>query len=71
MTNSESEAFWQEVHDSVEKLRADTVAWEQYQVEIALLEGSAADGLEDEKPYYTREQEEAIRAGQARRMKLS
>lgn len=62
----EREKFWQGVHDSVERLRADPVAWKEYQDEAALFEGGAMDGLEDEEPYYTPEEEEAIRAEHAR-----
>lgn len=62
----EDDKFWRDVHDSVEKLRADPVAWKEYQDEVALFEGGAWDGLEDEEPYYTSEEEEAIRAKHAR-----
>ena len=58
----EREAFWRAVNASVERLRADPVAWQEYKAEIALLEGGSMDGLEDEEPYFTPEEVEAIRA---------
>ncbi|MDQ3525540.1 MAG: hypothetical protein M3451_10885 [Chloroflexota bacterium] len=58
--------FWQQAHDSVERLRADPIAWQEYKEEVALFEGGAWDGLEDEDPYYTPEEEDAIRAEHAR-----
>ncbi len=39
----EREKFWREANDAVERLRADPVAWEEYQDEVALLEGGALD----------------------------
>lgn len=62
----EREKFWRDVNDSVERLRADPAAWKAYQDEIALFEGGSMDGLEGEEPYYTPEEEEAIRAEHAR-----
>jgi hypothetical protein len=66
MTNDEQDAFWRDVNDAIEKLRADPVAWKDYLDEVALFEGGSWDGLEDEEPYYTREEEGAIRAEHAR-----
>ena len=66
ITHYEREKFWQQVHTSVERLRADPRAWKEYQDEVAMFEGGAMDGLEDEEPYYTTEVEEAIRAEYAR-----
>jgi hypothetical protein len=62
----EREEFWREVHDSVNRLRKDPVAWKSYKDEIALLEGGSMDGLEDEEPWFTPEEEEEIRAEAAR-----
>ncbi len=62
----EQDKFWREAHDAVERLRADPVAWKKYQDEIALFEGGSMDGLKDEDPYYSPEEEEAIRAEHAR-----
>ena len=41
-------------------LRADPVAWQEYQDEIRLLEGGSMDGLEAEEPYYTAAEVEEI-----------
>jgi hypothetical protein len=60
------EQFWREANASVERLRADPVAWKDYKDEIALFEGGSMDGLEDEPPYVTPEEEEAIRAAARR-----
>jgi predicted transcriptional regulator len=62
----EREKFWRDVHDSVERLRADPAAWQAYRDEVAVFEGGSMDGLEHEEPYYTPEEEEAIRAEHAR-----
>jgi hypothetical protein len=56
------EKFWKGVHEDLERLRADPVAWKDYQDEIALFEGASMDGLENEPPYFTPEEEEEIRA---------
>lgn len=60
------EKFWQGVHEDFARLRSDPVAWRHYQHETALFEGASLDGLEHEEPYYTPEEEEAIRAEHAR-----
>jgi hypothetical protein len=62
----EREKFWEEVHTSVERLRSDPVAWKDYQDEIAFFEGGSMDGLENEEPYFTPEEEAEIRANHAR-----
>jgi len=56
------EKFWQGVTEDLERLRADPVAWNEYQDEIASLEGGSMDGLDGEPPYFTVEEEEEIRA---------
>lgn len=56
------ERFWEEVEASVARLRVDPVAWQDYQDEIALLEGGSMDGLEHEPSYFTAEELEEIRA---------
>lgn len=48
------------------RLRGDPVAWKDYQDEIAMWDSLAGDGLEDEAPYYTPEEEAAIEAEYAR-----
>jgi hypothetical protein len=45
--------FWKEVNESVERLRADPVAWKDYQDEARMLQGGSMDGLEHEEPYYS------------------
>lgn len=62
----EEQQFWRRTHESVERLRADPVAWKEYRDEVAVFEGGAWDGLEDEEPYYSPQEEEAIRAEHAR-----
>jgi hypothetical protein len=57
----EEERFWKDLHASVERLRADPVAWKDYQDEIRLFEGGSMDGLENEGPYYSPEEEDEIR----------
>lgn len=58
----QEEKFWKNLDDSVERLRDDSVAWQGYQKEIHFFEGGSMDGLEDEEPYYSPEEEGAIRA---------
>jgi hypothetical protein len=58
----ERQKFWQEVNASVERLRADPAAWRDYKEEVALLEGGSMDGLEQEPPYFTPEEDAEIRA---------
>ena len=60
--NYERAKFWEEANASLERLRADPVAWKDYKDEIALLEGGSMDGLEDAPAYYTSEELEEIRA---------
>lgn len=62
----EEERFWKDLHASVEALRADPVAWKDYQDEIHFFEGGSLDGLENEEPYYSPDEEDAIRARHAR-----
>ncbi|MGN6031949.1 MAG: hypothetical protein ACTHQE_09820 [Thermomicrobiales bacterium] len=56
------EQFWRAVEESVERLRADPVAWADYRKEVRMLEGGSMDGLEDEEPYFTAEEVEEILA---------
>jgi predicted transcriptional regulator len=62
----EREKFWQEIEASVERLRGDQAGWQDYQAEIAFLEGGSMDRLEDEEPYYSPQEEAEIRAEHAR-----
>lgn len=47
----EKERFWQELEASLDRLRADPQAWQEYQDEIALWDTTSGDGLENEPPY--------------------
>lgn len=58
----ETDLFWREVEDSVERLRRDPIAWKDYQDEIAFFDRASMDGLNEEEPYYTPEEEAAIYA---------
>lgn len=58
--------FWQRARESVERLKADPVAWQSYLDEIATWDGMADDGLAGEMPYYTPEEEAEIEAEYAR-----
>lgn len=51
---------------SVVKLKADPVAWKDYQNEIALWDTLSGDGLVNEEPYYTPEEEAEIEAEYSR-----
>lgn len=62
----ERDLFWDRVHEAVERLRADPEAWADYQREIDFFAGGDRDALEDEAPYFSPEEEEAIRAELAR-----
>lgn len=66
VTRYEKEKFWKEMHEGFARLRADPVAWKEYQDEAALWDTLSNDGLENEEPYYTPEEEEEIRAEFAR-----
>lgn len=46
-------------------MRADPVAWKDYLDEIALWDTLSGDGLENEEPYYTPEEEAALAEGGA------
>lgn len=52
----QKERFWQAMHDGFARLRADPVAWDEYQGEAALWDSMSGDGLEDEEPYFTEEE---------------
>lgn len=56
------ERFWAEFQEDYARLRADPVAWKDYQDEIALWDTLAGDGLENEEPYYTPEEEAELAA---------
>jgi hypothetical protein len=60
------EKFWRDVDASVERLRANPVAWREYREEIAFFEGGSMDGLEEEEPYFNQDELEEIRVEHAR-----
>jgi predicted transcriptional regulator len=53
----EQEKFWTAMHESFSRLRADPAAWSEYQDEAALWDSATGDGLENEEPYTTDEEE--------------
>lgn len=52
--------FWQGAYEDYARLKADPMAWQDYQNEIALWDSLTDDGLVGEEPYYTLEDEAAI-----------
>jgi hypothetical protein len=54
--------FWERAAATVERLKADPEAWQGYLDEIAEWDALAGDGLENEEPYYTPEEEAEIEA---------
>ena len=52
----QKENFWKAMHEGFARLRADPVAWSEYQEEAALWDSVIGDGLEDEAPYFTDEE---------------
>jgi hypothetical protein len=56
----QKEKFWQGVQEDFARLRADPVAWKDYQDEVMLWDSTAGNGLENEEPYYTPEEEKEI-----------
>jgi hypothetical protein len=52
----EAARFWAKAKEGFERLRADPVAWKEYQDEIALWDSLSADGLENEPPYFTEDE---------------
>lgn len=56
----QKEKFWQGVQEDFARLRADPVAWKDYQDEVMLWDSTTGDGLEHEEPYYTPEEEKEI-----------
>ena len=51
------ERFWQDLETSLDRLRADPVAWREYQDEIALWDTTSGDGLENEVAYVEDEED--------------
>lgn len=62
----ERDKFWKDLNSSVEALRSDPVAWKDYQDEVRFFERGMVNRLTEEEPYFTAEEEEALRAEHAR-----
>lgn len=62
----ERQKFWQGVADDFARLKADPAAWQDYQDEVMVWDATAGDGLENEEPYYTAEEEAEIDAHHTR-----
>jgi hypothetical protein len=60
------EKFWRDMHEGFSRLKADPVAWQEYQAEVALWDSIAGETLANEPPYYTAEEEAEIDAGYRR-----
>lgn len=60
------EQFWKGVQEDFARLKADPVAWKSYQDEAALWDATGSDGLANEEPYYTPEEEAEIDADYTR-----
>jgi hypothetical protein len=61
----DEEQFWTRVRAQLARLKADPVAWNDYMQEIAEWDAMGSDGLENEEPYYSTEEEEEILANAA------
>jgi hypothetical protein len=57
----ERERFRQEVREDYARLRANPAEWKSYQDEIRAWDGLTGDGLDEEPPYFTPEEEREIR----------
>lgn len=45
----QEDIFWQEMEDALTRLKANPVAWQDYQDEIAFWDTTSGDGLEQEE----------------------
>ncbi len=63
----EKERFWKQVRADYERLRADPAAWQDYKEEVELWDSLSGDGLENEPPYFSPEEEREIRERAAAR----
>jgi hypothetical protein len=52
----QKENFWKAMHEGFVRLRANPVAWREYQEEAALWDSTIGDGWDDEEPYFTAEE---------------
>jgi hypothetical protein len=48
--------FWQAMRDGFARLRADPIAWSEYQAESSLWDSASGDGLEEDEPYFSAEE---------------
>lgn len=58
----ERERFWKAAAADLARLKQDDRAWQEYQGEAGEFDQLANDGLENEPPFFTPEEEEEIRA---------
>jgi len=56
------QGFWNLAYAQLARLKSDPASWQDYMDEIAAFDALAGDGLEDEEPYYTPEEEREILA---------
>src|SRR3954454_6674589 len=56
----ETEQFWRDLHAGYARLQANPSAWQEYLNEASIFEGASMDGLNDEEPYYSPEEEAEI-----------
>ncbi|MCA9858338.1 MAG: hypothetical protein KC438_01380 [Thermomicrobiales bacterium] len=61
------ERFWKGVEADYARLRADQSDWDAYQADVADWDSLAGDGLENEPPYFTVDEERQIRERAAAR----
>jgi len=54
------ERFWQTAREQLARLKDDPAAWRDYLDEGEELDALAGDGLENEAPYYSAEEERVI-----------
>lgn len=47
----EEDRYWEEMRSAVDRLRADPVAWAEYQAEIELWDSTSGDGLADDEDW--------------------
>ena len=45
----EEKLFWQEYHRQAAEIRADPIAWAEWQAELALWDATLLDGLDDDQ----------------------
>ena len=56
----DEERFWARVRQQIADLKADPDAWKDYMDETAAWDTLSGDGLEEEEPYYSPEEEREI-----------